>query len=158
MKRRIIFIISLLIGIITTFSCASSMYASGVNKDGGGTWHINTYTAEAKQYPHKVFGLVFEPYEGITYERFYGVADTTECGSQISTLKSLAEAQAHQTLFRTLKLLGPEDYTISMAVSVCHPDWYVVYLSVNVAAGRDQKDFVNASKEVYDKVFEVLQQ
>lgn len=154
MTRRTAFII---IGIITVFFCTSLAYASGVNKDGTGDWHISTYPAGETQHLHMVFGLVFVPYKGITYDKYYGRTDTTECSSQMSRNKAKATVLSYKMLTDMLELLGYEEYIISMAVSVCHPDWYVIYISIDFRSSGSRTNRVNASKEVYDKVLEVLQ-
>ncbi len=153
MKRRTM---SIIIGIITVFFCTSLTYASGVTKDGGDDWRINTYPREETNELHMVFGLVYVPGKGITYENHYGYVDTMECSSQIGLNKAKAEARAHKMMTDILELLGHKGYIISMAVSVCHPDWYVVYISIDFKSGS-RTDRVNSSKEVYDKVLEVLQ-
>jgi hypothetical protein len=127
---------------------SSPASGASVSQDGAGDWRINTFTEDEIGKEHLVFGQVYIPGKGTVFENTYGAVDTRECSMTIVGLKAFVKSLSNYKMKKILKVIGHKDYIVSMVISVCQPAWYVIYLNT----GKD-----NASKEVYDKVFEALQ-
>ncbi len=144
--RRLSIMLLILLVIQVLFLVPAS--TAGVSKDSTDSWRINTYPAEEMNHQHLVFGQVFVPRDNDIYKSGSGYADTAECGMDVAELRVTAQDLSYRMMDKMLGMLGRKKYIISMTVSVCHPEWFVVYLTI---------DMHNASKEVYNKVFEALQ-
>ena len=121
--------------------------AGGLSQDGGGTWRINTYPADQREFKHLTLNKVYHPERGVIYRRYVGDVDNSGCSRRFAEQKADAELQFTLLLSKVLEIVGHDTYIVSMAVSVCHPEWFVIYL-------HDGNYY--ASKEAYDKIAEVL--
>ncbi|RLG69664.1 MAG: hypothetical protein DRO11_07425 [Methanobacteriota archaeon] len=144
------FCVVLLIGILILIFvlCSTPAQGGSLSKDAAGTWRINTFPQEQRNIPHMMMGRVYRPIKGVIYVNTYGPVDSWECGNDLPARKIEARDISVSILAKILRTIGSEDYVVSMAISVCHPEWFVIYLHT----GEHY-----ASKEVYIKVMKALQ-
>jgi len=126
---------------------ATAAYSSDLSRDDSGTWRINTLQTDQRNTPHMMLGKVYKPGDGLVYINIYGPIDNMECSMHLPEFKEAADTKTKLLLDGVFKALGKDDYAVSMSVSVCQPEWFVLYL-------HDGKDF--ASKSVYDKIMKPL--
>lgn len=136
MRKKIMkngYVLLMLIASIFVYSHAHAQ----VSKDGGGIWRINTFNGNPK-FKYATVVACFNPFDGKYIELPpYGHND---CEPDINQTK-----QTLKTMMKRILELTKGKYVISIALSVCHPNWYVIYLHT----GNEY-----AEKEVYDKLLE----
>jgi hypothetical protein len=125
MKRLSIILILLVIQVLFLVPAI----ARGLDQDGGGTWRINTFPDDQqREFRHLMLGKVYHPERGIIYDRYVGSVDSSECSRHLAERKADAELQFTLLLSKVLEVVGKDTYAVSIAVSVCHPEWFVIYL------------------------------
>jgi len=136
---RAIQVIAVILLIMGMFSLPAH---AELSQDGGGTWRINTFGKHLNS-PHYMLGTVYyEGKGGTLFESLYGSAETRECSNNIIELKAAAKARLGSLLKQVLAVI-PSTYGVSIAISVCHPERYVIYLHNGVGW---------ASKEAYNSI------
>ncbi len=127
----------------------SSAFAN-VTQDMAGTWQIDTFPVVPDDYdfPHLILVQSYNPNdeEGkkLSDPMISGKADTMKCARFMTTKKTLAQLYVDLLMKEIIKITSNK-YIISIGMSVCHDDWYVIYL-------HDGKDFV--SEKIYNTVWE----
>ncbi len=139
----------LLYTMIMLMLMVSSAFAN-VTQDMAGDWQIDTFPVVPDDYdfPHLMFLQSYNPTdeEGKKFSdrMMSGRADTMNCARVIATKKTVAGWHLASLMKDIIKITGNK-YVISIAVSICHADWYVIYI-------HDGNDFV--SESIYDIVWE----
>lgn len=136
-----------LIGILTAalifFSAA--MINAAVERDGGGTLQIDTFH-NYDNYPHMLLIKTYAPnFDGDPNgdPKLSGEVDTMMCAENIRMCKIKADAKADELITNIREALG-DDYIITVAVSVCHPEWFVIYLHDGTKFVDDESIYAEA--------------
>jgi hypothetical protein len=108
-----------------------------VSQDAAGTYRINTFNGEP-DYPYLTVVACYNPFDN-TY------TELAPAGENDCVVTDIREAQGvlKDKIYWIAKITEKK-YVVAVCMSVCHPEWIVIYL-------HDKKNY--AGKEVYENLW-----